>query len=165
MQAGQRGLDDGEDLLEFVVPAVIGIVDVEGVGTRPGVERAQHAQSRILDTELAQQPSVVAAQGNYQVCRQMPGIDLRGAVLGGVAVGAQHPPGPLVDPVADMPVAGAGTAHPHGISQPALPELVGEHLLGHRRTADVAGAHEGDVQGWRIRHPTPPAARRWCGRA
>ena len=38
VQAGQRGLDDGENILEVVVVAVVGILDVEGMRTRARVE-------------------------------------------------------------------------------------------------------------------------------
>ena len=39
---------------------------------------------------------MVAAQGHHQIGRQVVVVDLRGAVLGGVAVRMQHPGGPHV---------------------------------------------------------------------
>jgi hypothetical protein len=60
-------------------------------------------------------------------------------------VGTQDPGCPLVGPISDVPVAGACTGNPHGVAQTAPLELVGEHFLGHRRTADIAGTDECDV--------------------
>ena len=76
----------------------------------------------------------------------MVDVDLRGAVIGGIAVRAQHVVGPLVGGLADVPAAGARAGDPHRVGQAAFADLVGEHLLGHRRPADVARADEGDVQ-------------------
>ena len=64
-----------------------------------------------------------------------------------------------------MPVAGSRAGDPHLVGQPALADLMGEHLLRHRRAADVARADERDVQ--RLRHrsrsgraQTPSTSRR-----
>ncbi|CPC53688.1 Uncharacterised protein [Mycobacterium tuberculosis] len=38
MQAGQGGFDDGEDLLEVGVIAIVGILDIERMGSRAWVE-------------------------------------------------------------------------------------------------------------------------------
>ena len=95
---------------------------------------------------------------------------LRGAVVGGVAVGAQHPVGALVGALSDMPAGGARAGHPHRVVQTALGDLVREHLLGHRRPTDISGADEGDVQprvsrAIVLRHLTSSAARRPSRRA
>lgn len=125
---------------------VVGVLDIENVGPRPWVKRTQHPQPALLHAELTQLPGVVAPQRDDQIRLQVVRADLGGAVIGGVAVGVQHLPCPFVGPIADVPVAGAGAGHPHRLAQPAFPQLVGEHLLGHRRATDVAGTHESDVQ-------------------
>ena len=76
---------------------------------------------------------------------------------------AQHLAGAVVGAVADMPAAGARAGDPHLVGQAALVDLVGEHLLRHRRAADVARADERDVQG--LRHRAPRAGRRPSTRA
>ena len=92
-------------------------------------------------------------------------VDLGGAVCGRVAVCAQHVVGPLVGAVARMPAAGARAGDPHRVGQAALADLVGEHLLRHRRPADVARADEGDVQRLGLRHRAPREGRRRSRRA
>src|SRR3954454_313168 len=87
-------------------------------------------------------------------------LERSGPMVGGVAVVAQDTLGPSVGTLADVPVAGAGAGDPHNVAEAAFLNLVGEHLLGHRRTADVAAADECHVQQSRIRHLAPPAAPR-----
>ena len=78
VQTGQRRLDDGEDVLEIVVGAVVGVLDVEGVRTRSRVERPQHPDPVGVDAQLPQYPEVVAAQGDHQIGGQMIVVELGG---------------------------------------------------------------------------------------
>src|ERR1700712_4836542 len=94
VQAGQGGLDDGESLLEVLVLTVVGVFDVEGIGPRARIEGTQHPQSAVVDPELAQEADMVASQPDDQICREMVVLELGGAVVGGVAVVAQHALGP-----------------------------------------------------------------------
>ncbi len=139
-----------------MVVAVIGVVDVENERARTGIERPQHPDPVRVDAQLLKERNVVARQRDHQVGVDVVDVDLRGAVVGGVAVGAQHPVGPLVGGPADVPARGSRAGHPHGVGQAALGDLVGEHLLRHGRPADVAGADEGDVQ---CSNQTPSAFR------
>lgn len=126
------------------------------MGARARVERAQHPDPVLLDAQVLQHPKVVAREGHHQVGREVIVVDLGGAMVGGIAVGLEHPGGPLVGAAADVPVAGARAGHPYRVTQAAPAQLIGEHLLGHHRTADVPGADEGDVQRLSVRHPAPP---------
>jgi hypothetical protein len=58
----------------------------------------------------------------------------------GKAVG-EHPDRTVIGTRAGVPAPGACAGHPNRIGQSALGDLVGEHLLGHRRATDVAGAN------------------------
>ena len=55
-----------------------------------------------------------------------------------LAVRPEHMACPPVRGLTRVPAAGACARHPYGVRQAALTDLVGEHLLRHRRAADVA---------------------------
>src|ERR1700722_4312886 len=146
VQSGQRGLDRGERVFEVVVVAVVRVVDVENESARTRVEGSQHPDPTGIDAQLLKKRYVVAGQRNHQVGVEMVDVDLGGNVVGGVAVPPQHAVGALVSSLADVPTGGSRAGYPYRVVQAAFGDLVGEHLLSHRRPADVAGAHEGDVQ-------------------
>src|SRR6201993_3569585 len=117
VQTGQGSLDGGEDRFDVVVVAVIRVVDVEDISTGSGVEGPQHPDSVGADAQLLEQPHVVAGQRDHQVGLDVVDADLRGAMVGGVAVLAQPPVGPLVGALADVPAGGACTGHLYGVVQ------------------------------------------------
>ena len=103
MQTGQRRVDDGEDVLEIVVGAVVGVLDVGGVRTRSRIERPQHPDPVGVDAQIPQYPEVVAAQRDHQIRRQMIVVELGGPVIGRIAVRGEHVLGPPVGALAGMP--------------------------------------------------------------
>ncbi len=103
-----------------MVVAVVRVVDVENVSAGAGVERPQHPDPVGVDAQLLKQRHVVAGQRDHQVGVDVVDVDLRGAVIGRVAVRAQHPVGPLVGGLADVPAGGSRAGHPHRVVQAAL---------------------------------------------
>ncbi len=99
---------------------------------------------------------MVAAQRDDQVGGQVLVVDLGGAVRAGIAVLAQHgrARSSAGSPACQPPVPALVTRT--SSDRPRSVDLVGEHLLRHRRPADVARADEGDVQ----RAQTPSTSRR-----
>ncbi len=105
---------------------------------------------------MRQHPQMIASKRDDEIGGQVVVAHLRRAVLGRIAVLTQDGVGAFVGRITGMPVAGAATGHPDKVAQAALLDLVGEHLLGHRRAADVARADECDMQ--ELRHRAPRVA-------
>src|ERR1700759_4678865 len=120
VESGQRSLDRGERGFEVVVVAVVGVVDVENESARTGVERPQHPNPSGIDAQLLKKRYVVAGQRNHQVGVEMVDVDLSGDMVGGIAVPAQHPVGPLVSRLADVPAGGSRAGYPDRVVQAAL---------------------------------------------
>ena len=124
--------------------------------------RARVEATAASGSDLAGTPScakhshVVAAQRDDQVGAQM--VDCRPARRGGRWGSRGRAARRLARSSADLP-----TCQPPvpalvtrtALSRPRSLDLVGEHLLGHRRPADVAGADERHVQ----RNQTPSTSR------
>ncbi|BCN84322.1 hypothetical protein RE0356_29630 [Prescottella equi] len=80
--------------------------------------------------------------------------DLRGAVPGRVSRGLEDLVRARVRTVTDVVAVGARTGDPDPVTEALAAHVFGEDAFRHRGAADVAGAHESDVNHARVT-PSP----------
>src|ERR1700730_11333003 len=133
MQPGHRGLDSGEGHLE--------------ISAKDRVPDVDAPKPVVIDATHPQHPNMFATQRNHQVGFKVLIADQRSTMIRRhrITTLTQHRARLLIGAVTRTS-GGAGTGHPHQITQTTLPQLVSEHRRSHHRSSTIETAYKRDVQ-------------------